>query len=138
MAPKSNSFNSPFPCAVGSNPILVIGGFSSDAGGELSDVEIVDVGGPNNPFCFKPSPYPEPIQGAFGEVINDQALVCGGYSQDPPVPSSRCFAYDTVSDQWLEKASMTRARLEPAAVLMEAGAGWWFSGTCEYSFAEQK
>ena len=90
-------------------------------------MEIVDPFSPEQPFCFKPAPYPMSIQGSFGQVINDQILVCGGYSEQSGEASSKCFSYDVINDEWIEESfSMIQNRMDPGAVLLDDG-GWWFS-----------
>ena len=105
---------------------MVLGGYNS-IGGELSDVEIVDLSS-SEPFCFKPASYPAPVLGAFAEVISDQVTVCGGHSEETGLSNSGCFEYNTISDEWVEKsARMIEHRFQPGAVLVEGG-DWWFTG----------
>ena len=96
---------------------------------DVRTIEVIDLSG-SDKVC---KPLPDSLlrtNGATGTFFNERPLVCGGflhlYSKDN---TPACFEYLKSSNSWTEssKIVMSRARQDPASVVLPDGS-WWITG----------
>ena len=99
--------------------VMFLGG-NNPTNGDLEDVEIVSLNGSTT--CMKPTNYPTQSRGMVGTIVNEMALVCGGWPH-----TSECFSYDFDVGVWQPQGSMAERRAYPAAVMLN-DSHWWITG----------
>ena len=102
---------------------MAIGGVLSDV---QKDVEVLDLMDSSR-SCQKPDDYPGADVGMVGTYINDQVLVCGGYSFKTEKSTEKCYKLTSADGNWEKATSMNEYRSGAEAVLV-SDVEWWVTG----------
>ncbi|MGB2597992.1 MAG: kelch repeat-containing protein, partial [Pseudolabrys sp.] len=64
------------------------------------------------------APFPLPCNHVAGVAIGSKIYTFGGFIEQNRCPHSKCFAYDTATDQWAPIAGLSRPRGAMSAIVL--------------------
>ena len=105
--------------------ILVVGGYSNNAGSFLDTVEAIDLES-DSQNCAPVANYPVPIAFGVGAMVNGRPRVCGGHNSEV-VAFSDCYEYLYETNQWQQVESLQMGRAAPGSSLVDSET-WLISG----------
>lgn len=65
------------------------------------------------------APFPLPCNHVAGVAIGSKIYTFGGFIEQNRCPHSKCFAYDTATDQWAPIAGLSRPRGAMSAIVLD-------------------
>ena len=65
------------------------------------------------------APFPLPCNHVAGVSLGSKIYTFGGFIEQNRCPHSKCFAYDTATDQWAPIAGLSRPRGAMSAIVLD-------------------
>ena len=65
------------------------------------------------------APFPLPCNHVAGVSIGSKIYTFGGFIEQNRCPHSKCFVYDTATDQWAPIAGLSRPRGAMSAIVLD-------------------